>query len=411
MSPRPFTNPFAGPSAGLSGAPLRVLIVHNHYQIRGGEDAVVANEAAALARAGCTVEVLAFHNDAIRSPLDRLRTAYEAPYAPRGIARVVEAVRRFRPDVVHAHNTFPLVSPAMHGAVRALGPVTVQTLHNFRLVCAGALLMRDGAPCETCLTGSAYKSVRHACYRGSRLGTLAVARMIDRHRKSGTWTRDIDAFIALTGFARGRFIAAGLPAQRLFVKPNGLPDPGPPPDEPRRGILFAGRLSQEKGVEILKAAAPLLTAPVEMAGEGPLRDILAGAPGLTLLGALPQAELRARMGRAAALVVPSLWYEGLPMVVAEAYAAGTPVIASRIGALAHLIEDGVTGLLVTPGDPVDLARAIERLSGRPDEARGMGAAARAAYLRDWTEEATTAALLTIYRTALAARAVADRATA
>lgn len=407
MSPRPSTNPFAGPS----GAPLRVLIVHNHYQIRGGEDAVVANEAAALARAGCTVEVLAFHNDAIRSPLDRLRTAYEAPYAPRGIARVVEAVRRFRPDVVHAHNTFPLVSPAMHGAVRALGPVTVQTLHNFRLVCAGALLMRDGAPCETCLTGSAYKSVRHACYRGSRLGTLAVARMIDRHRKAGTWTRDVDAFIALTGFARGRFIAAGLPAQRLFVKPNGLPDPGPPPDEPRRGILFAGRLSQEKGVEILKAAAPLLTAPVEMAGEGPLRDILAGAPGLTLLGALPQAELRARMGRAAALVVPSLWYEGLPMVVAEAYAAGTPVIASRIGALAHLIEDGVTGLLVTPGDPVDLARAIERLSGRPDEARGMGAAARAAYLRDWTEEATTAALLTIYWTALAARAVADRATA
>ncbi len=184
---------------------MRVLIVHNHYQIRGGEDAVVAHEAEALARAGCTVETLTFHNDEIRTPLDRLRTAFEAPHAPRGVARVVEAVRRFGPDVVHAHNTFPLVSPAMHGAVRALGPVTVQTLHNFRIACAGALLMRDGAPCETCVTGSPYAAVRHACYRGSRLGTLAVARMIDRHRKAGTWTRDVDAFVVLTEFARGRF--------------------------------------------------------------------------------------------------------------------------------------------------------------------------------------------------------------
>ncbi|MBB5762265.1 glycosyltransferase [Methylorubrum rhodesianum] len=382
---------------------MRVLIVHNHYQIRGGEDAVVEHEAAALAEAGCTVETLAFHNDDIRTAIDRLRTAFEAPHAPRGIARVVEAVRRFRPDVVHAHNTFPLISPAVHGAVRALGPVTVQTLHNFRLACAGAMLMRDGAPCETCLTGSSYAAVRHGCYRGSRLGTLAVARMIDRHRRTGTWTRDVDAFVALTEFARGRFVAAGLPAHRIFVKPNGLPDPGQPDAGPRDGILFAGRLSPEKGVEILKQAAARLAAPVDVAGEGPLRERLEGAPGLTLLGALPRGAMRTRIGRAAALVVPSLWYEGLPMVVAEAFAAGTPVIASRIGALAHLVEDGVTGLLVAPGDPAALAEAIERLRGRPEEARRMGAAARAAYLRDWTEEATTAALLTIYRKALAAR--------
>lgn len=390
---------------------MRVLIVHNHYQIRGGEDAVVAHEAEALARAGCTVETLTFHNDEIRTPLDRLRTAFEAPHAPRGVARVVEAVRRFGPDVVHAHNTFPLVSPAMHGAVRALGPVTVQTLHNFRIACAGALLMRDGVPCETCVTGSPYAAVRHACYRGSRLGTLAVARMIDRHRKAGTWTRDVDAFVVLTEFARGRFIAAGLPEQRLVVKPNGLPDPGPPPAGPREGILFAGRLSPEKGVAVLKEAAAGLSLPIDVAGDGPLRDTLEGAPGLTLLGALPPAAMRARMGRAAALVVPSLWYEGLPMVVAEAFAAGTPVIASRIGALAGLVEDGVTGLLVTPGDPVDLARAIERLASRPDEARRMGEAARAAYLRDWTEEATTAALIALYRRALAARAAPQRAIA
>ncbi len=384
----------------------RVLIVHNRYQIRGGEDAVVEREAAALARAGCTVETLYFSNDDIRGPVDRLRVAFEAPHARRGIARVVEAVRRFRPDVVHAHNTFPLVSPGMFAAVRAEGAATVQTLHNFRLTCAGALLMRDGKPCETCVTGSPYAAVRHRCYRGSRLGSLAVARMIDRHRRIGTWTRDVDAFVALTPFARGRFTAAGLPPERIVVKPNGLPDPGPPSEASRETILFAGRLSREKGVETLKAAAGQLGQAIDVAGEGPLRESLDGAPGLTLLGTLPGTEVQARMARAAALVVPSLWYEGLPMVVAEAFAAGTPVIASRIGALADLVEDGVTGLLVTPGDPAELARAMARILADPQAARRMGRAARAAYLRDWTEEATTAALLSIYRRACAARAAA-----
>ncbi|WP_232629356.1 glycosyltransferase [Methylobacterium sp. Leaf118] len=381
----------------------RVLIVHNRYQIRGGEDAVVEREAAALARAGCTVETLFFSNDDIRGPVDRLRVAFEAPHARRGIAQVVEAVRRFRPDVVHAHNTFPLVSPGMFAAVRAEGVATVQTLHNFRLACAGALLMRDGSPCETCVTGSAYAAVRHGCYRGSRVGTFAVARMIERHRRIGTWTRDVDAFVVLTPFARGRFVAAGLPPERIVVKPNGLPDPGPPSQAPRDGILFAGRLSREKGVATLKAAAAQLGQAIDVAGEGPLGENLEGAPYLRLLGTLPGAEVQARMARAAALVVPSLWYEGLPMVVAEAFAAGTPVIASRIGALADLVEDGVTGLLVTPGDPADLARAMERILADPAAARRMGQAARAAYLRDWTEAATTTSLLAIYHRALAAR--------
>lgn len=384
----------------------RVLIVHNRYQIRGGEDAVVEREAAALARAGCTVETLFFSNDDIKGPVDRLRAAFEAPHARRGIARVVEAVRRFCPDVVHAHNTFPLVSPGMFAAVRAEGVATVQTLHNFRLTCAGALLMRDGHPCETCVTGSAYAAVRHGCYRGSKVGTFAVARMIDRHRRIGTWTRDVDAFVVLTPFARGRFVAAGLPPERIVVKPNGLPDPGSPSEESRKNILFAGRLSREKGVETLKAAAAQLGQGIDVAGEGPLRESLEGAENLNLLGTLPGAEVQARMARAAALVVPSLWYEGLPMVVAEAYAAGTPVIASRIGALADLVEDGVTGLLVTPGDPADLARAMARILADPAAARRMGQAARAAYLRDWTEEATTASLLAIYRRACAARAAA-----
>lgn len=383
--------------------PLRVLIAHNRYQVRGGEDAAVARDLAALARAGCAVEAVFLDNEAIDSAPARLRAALAATHAPDGIARVTAVARRFRPDVVHVHNFFPLLSPGIHAAARAAGHATVQTLHNYRLICANAFLMRDGAPCERCVTGSPYQAVRFACYRGSRIGSLAVARMIDHHRRAGTWRRDVDRFVALTPFARERFAAAGVPAAKIRIRPNGLPDPGPPPDGPRRGLLFVGRLSPEKGVLVLADAAASAGMRVTAIGEGPLAGALAGHPGLDLVGARSPAEVQAAMGRAAALVVPSLWYEGLPMVVAEAYAAGTPVVASRIGALADLVADGATGLLAAPGDAGDLARALARIAADPASAAAMGRAARAVYEREWREDVTTCALLDIYRDAVAAR--------
>ncbi len=387
--------PFAGPR--------RILVVHNRYQVRGGEDAVVERESTALARAGQIVETLFVSNDAIRSRGDQLRVAFEATHATRGIATVVAAVERFRPDVVHMHNTFPLISPAVHAAVRATGVATVQTLHNFRVTCANALLLRDGTPCEDCVTGSPYNAVRHGCYRGSRLGSLAVARMIDVHRRAGTWTRDVDRFVALTRFARDKFVAAGLPAARIRVKPNGLSDPGLRRDGPRAGLLFVGRLSAEKGLRTLAAAGKLTRAAITVIGEGPLAAELGGAGSLTLLGPRSPEAVAEAMARAVALVVPSLWYEGLPMVIAEAFAAGTPVITSNLGALASIVTDGVTGLHVRPGDAADLARACDLMHDRPDVAARLGRAARAAFEAEWTEEVTTRALLAIYAEAYASR--------
>ncbi|MGU3362396.1 glycosyltransferase family 4 protein [Methylobacterium sp. M6A4_1b] len=393
----------AAPEAARHDAPLRILVVHNRYQVRGGEDSVVAQEVASLRRAGQAVETLFFDNASIRTGWDRLRTAYEAAHAPRGIAAVVEAVRAFRPDVVHAHNVFPQVSPGMHAAVRAEGAATVQTLHNFRVTCANGILMRESRPCEDCVGGSPYQAVRHACYRGSRLGSLAVARMIDVHRRAGTWQRDVDRFIALTPFARARFLAAGLPESRIRIKPNGLADPGLDTAGPRAGILFVGRLVPEKGVGTLIEAAGLGRASVTVIGEGPEEAVLRRAPGLTVLGPQDRGAVQAAMARAAALVVPSHWYEGLPMVIAEAFSLGTPVVASRIGALADLVADGETGLLVPPRDPAGLARALDRIVDDPDAARAMGRRARLAYERDWTEAAVTARALSIYREAVSAR--------
>ncbi|GJD64506.1 glycosyltransferase [Methylobacterium frigidaeris] len=387
------------------GTPLpRVLVAHNRYQVRGGEDAAVARDIAALERAGCAVEAVFLDNAAIASGPARLRAAAAATHAPEGIARVMVAARRFAPDVVHIHNFFPLLSPGIHAAARAAGCATVQTLHNYRLICANAFLMREGAPCELCVTGSPYRAVRFACYRGSRTGSLAVARMIDHHRRAGTWRRDVDRFVALTPFARERFVAAGFPAEKIRVRPNGLPDPGPPADGPRQGLLFVGRLSPEKGVLVLAEAATRAGLRVTVIGEGPLAGALAGHPGLELTGTCAPDAVQAAMARAAALVVPSLWYEGLPMVVAEAYATGTPVVASRIGALAGLVADGVTGLLAEPGDAADLAGALGRIAGDPAAAAAMGREARAVYAREWREDVTTRALLDIYRDAVAARA-------
>ncbi len=383
----------------------RVLVVHNSYQRRGGEDAAVERDVSALRRAGLAVEALIVHNDEIRSPLDRLRAALEAAHAPGGIARVMTAVASFRPEVVHVHNSFPLISPGVHGAVRRAGAATVQTLHNYRLTCANGMLTRNGLPCEDCVSGSPYRAVLHGCYRGSRLGSLAVARTIDRHRRRGTWTRDVDRFVALTEFARDRFVAAGLPGDRIRVRPNGLADPGVPEDRPRAGALYVGRLTTEKGVEVLAAAAPISRSGVTMIGDGPLASRLAGAPGVTLLGPGDAAAVRAAMAAAAVLVVPSLWYEGLPSVIAEAFAVGTPVVASRIGALASLVTDRDTGLLVAPGDAGELAGALDWIEDHAAASRRMGLQARAAFEIRWTESVTTGALLSIYAEAAASRAL------
>ncbi|RYC33617.1 glycosyltransferase [Lichenibacterium minor] len=381
----------------------RVLVVHNGYQIRGGEEAAVERDVAALRGTGIAVELLLVHNDEIETGLDRLRVALEAPHAPRGIARVMAAVARFRPDIVHVHNTFPLVSPGVHAAVRAAGAATVQTLHNYRVTCANGMLTRDGHPCEDCVGRSPYRAVLHACYRGSRIGSLAVARTIDRHRLRGTWHRDVDRFIALTPFAKGRFVAAGLPSERIAVRPNSYPDPGPPSARPRAGLLYVGRLVAEKGLAVLAEAARGRDTSVTVMGEGPMAAALAGRPGLDLAGSRDAAAVRAAMAGAAAVVVPSLWYEGLPNVIVEAFAAGTPVVASRIGSLADVVEDGETGLLVDPGDAGALAAALRRIEAAPDEARRMGAKARAAYESRWTERVAIDALLAIYAEASASR--------
>jgi glycosyltransferase involved in cell wall biosynthesis len=391
----------------LSNPPLRILIVHNRYQIRGGEESVVDAEIALLRDRGHAVMLYERDNHDIvgQSPLVLLR---DTLWSPSSYADVTRLIDEFRVDVVHIHNTLPLVSPSVYWAA-SLAPrnvAVVQTLHNFRWLCPKATLLRNGQVCEKCVGNAGWRAVVHRCYRDSAVQSAVLAATYGVHTALGSLHRRVDRMIALNTFAREKFISGGLPADRLVIKPNFVPDHGSDwrEDRPRSGFLFVGRLSEEKGPLVLASAALLLPhLKFDIAGGGPLAAEMPTSSNIAYSGTVSSFSVREKMERAQMLVMPSLWYEGLPMTLIEAYCSGLPVLASRIGALATLVEDGVTGLLFTPGDAQDLADKLRWAAEHPEAVRAMGAAARQAYLKHYTPESNYRQLMAIYRDAIAHR--------
>ena len=381
---------------------MRVLVVHNSYRQPGGEDAVAATEAALLRQHGHAAMQYRVSNAGISGVFGIARAGLQCSYSTAARDSVRDVIQRFGPSVVHVHNFFPLLSPSIYDACRDEGVPVVQTLHNYRLICPGALLLRNGATCEKCVTGSAYRAVAHGCYRNSPLSTLPVAHMVQTHRRRATWTEKVDRFVALTNFAKAKFVEGGLPAERITVKPNSLlrtpvasrPSPNAPPS-----ALFVGRLSVEKGVGTLAVAWRQLQVPLVVVGEGPMRDQLQGGGygHVRLLGQSPAQVVTRHMQAATFVVLPSICYEGFPMALLEAYAHARPVIASRIGALAELVTDHETGLLCEPGDAEDLVAKVRWAAEHPDAMRGMGLRAREVFDREYTADANYARLSAIYR--------------
>ncbi|HEX4029770.1 MAG TPA: glycosyltransferase [Terracidiphilus sp.] len=385
---------------------MRVLLLHNRYQVRGGEDTVVDMEREMLCGAGVTVDLLEVSNDQITGAAAKIGTAVQVPYSFASRRLTAARIRAFQPDVVHVHNFFPALSPSIYDACRAARVPVVQTLHNYRLVCANALLFRNGKICTECLDRALpLPAIRHNCYRDSKAGSAAVAAMIALHRARRTWASRVQRFIVLTQFAHDLFTRhAQIPAEKICIKPNAAPDPG-------RGsgaggyALYVGRLSQEKGIEPLLAAAVHgqgLGMPLLVAGDGPLLSKVQAlcAPGkLEYAGLQDAAGVRRLMLEARVLLLPSLWYEGLPMVVPEAFGAGLPIVASRIGALETLIEDGANGLLAEPGNPAALAAAVRRVAAGGDFEQDLRGCARATYEAQYQPEANLRLLLQIYRQA------------
>jgi glycosyltransferase involved in cell wall biosynthesis len=385
---------------------MNVLILHNLYQQPGGEETVVRNEAALLERAGHAVTVETADNDDIRGLAGKVRTTLRMAHDPARRRWMNGLIDRMRPDVVHVHNFFPLLTSAVHAAAQARGIPVVQTLHNYRLFCAAATFERDGQVCELCLQGSRLNAVRYRCYRGSALGSAAMAAMQRRLIDRGLLTDNVDRFIALTEFARGKYVEGGLPAGKLALKPNFLDRPERPPAAARSGVLFVGRLSHEKGVDrLVKAWRDLPHVPLTIAGDGPLRTELenAASANTTFLGRVPPERVEAEMQRASALIVPSIWYEGFPMTLAESFANGLPAIVSRIGSLAEIVEPGVTGAHCFPGDEQSIVETVARVFADEDALRQMSSNARDVFEREYSAERNLAMLEAIYAEAAAAR--------
>jgi glycosyltransferase involved in cell wall biosynthesis len=385
---------------------MKVLAVHNNYQQPGGEDQVFLAEVALLERYGHRVVRYGTHNDRV-AEMNRLTLAGTALWNHSTYRELRTIIRRERPHVAHFHNTFPLVSPAGYYAARAEGVPVVQTLHNYRLLCPNALFFRDGRVCEDCM-GKAipWPGVVHKCYRGSRAASGLVAAMLTTHRALRSWTEMVDAYIALSEFARCKFIEGGLPKVKVAVKPNFVhPDPGPG----RSGegpALFVGRLSPEKGVGTLLAAWEHLEgrAPLKIVGDGPLMGQVVEAasrhPRMKYLGYRPAEEVRALMKEASVLVFPSEAYETFGRVVAEAFATATPVIAADVGAIGELVDHGRVGLQFRPGDPEDLAAQVEWFLSHPEEHARMRRQARAEFEAKYTAECNYQSLMEIYQSAL-----------
>jgi glycosyltransferase involved in cell wall biosynthesis len=388
---------------------MKVLMVHNRYQQRGGEDAVVDAEARLLAANGIDVQRFDADNDAIKSVLTKIQVSlgqFGLPTAAQSIFR--DALFAFRPDVVHVHNWFPTLSPSLFNICSRQNVPVVHTLHNYRLLCVNATLFRNGHVCEDCI-GTTFRTpgILHSCYRGSAAGSAVATAGMLTHWSLGTWCRSIDRFVALTDFARQKLVEGGLPSDKVIVKPNFI-DPDPGPGAGRGGyFLFVGRLTEEKGVRVLLECwkeGPDLPK-LKIAGTGPLENEVQAAvstmPNVQWLGARSSEEVLDLMRNASALLCPSQWYEGMPRVVIESLAVGTPIIASSIGCYPEMIVNGETGALFRTGDSVALRNCLrDLLQGNALEL--MRANARSCFRSNYTGDKNFSLLLNVYRSVLLA---------
>jgi glycosyltransferase involved in cell wall biosynthesis len=329
-----------------------------------------------------------------------------APWNPAGALRVRRLAERCRPDVAHVHNTWFAMSPAVVRALKEAGIPVVMTLHNYRLFCANGFLLRDGRPCELCVGRAPWNGLRYRCYRGSIGASAVAAATIAINSQLETWGNHVDIFLAQTEFAKRLFVAGGLPKSNIRVKPNFVADPGrrPVPPSASRQVLYVGRLSKEKGVQLLiEAWAATRPDNLELmvVGDGPLRSHLTArdVPGVRFAGVLERRAVLDLMHQARTLMLPSVWYEaGIPLVMLEAFASGLPVLASRLAGMEDSVSEFAPDFLVEPGDKGAWANAIEVL--QDDSALdGIGAAARDTYRAAYTPQQGLLNLVAAYEAA------------
>ncbi|MFJ8910298.1 glycosyltransferase family 4 protein [Amycolatopsis sp. NPDC102389] len=391
---------------------MKVLVIHNRYRSEqpSGENNVVDQETALLAEAGHEVGLFERRSDDI-AEMSLPRKAVVPLRVPWNRAVRAELARRLaddRPDVVHIHNTFPLLSPSVLAACTDAGVPTVATLHNYTQICPPGTLYREGYICTDCVGRKPIPAVRHGCYRGSGLATvpMAASMVLNRNR----WWTGVSRFFCISRAQREILIAGGMPAERLAVKYNYVTDPGKTRKGAGEHLLFLGRITEEKGIGLLMKAWDRLVAaggpvpPLVIAGTGPMQDEVArwahGRDDVRYVGLQSKVECQDLIVRSNAVIAPSDWLEAFGLVVVEAMAAGVPTVAAAHGAFRELVEDGVTGLLHEPGDPESLADRLREIVGDAERNQEMGWAARLVYEQEFTPKVGLERLIGGYQAAI-----------
>ncbi len=386
---------------------MKLLLCHNYYQQRGGEDESFEAEAELLSRHGHEVIRYTRHNDDIKGRT-QLSIAGQTLWSRSAHRELLELIERERPAVMMCTNIFPMLSPSIYEAAHRMGVAVIQQLRNYRAFCVNGLFLREQEVCQECLGKAfAWKGVRYGCYRDSRLASLVVAGWQQTFRYSAIRRGNVDLFLTPSHYTRDQFVAGGFDAERVMVRPNVTSRvAGSTPSAGGGFALYAGRLSEEKGIGTVCEAWEVLAKEgisLRVIGDGPEAPRVqrsADRGDLTWLGRLPRDQTQAMMAQASVVIVPSICPETFGRSAVEAYAAGTPVIVADIGGLPEVVEDGQTGYRFKPGDAVDLASKVRRFYDQPSLAGRMGLAAQALYESMYTSDRIYAQMLTIFERAL-----------
>lgn len=354
---------------------MKILFVHNYYQQAGGEDKVVKNEIDMLKNKGHVVELFNMSNDELinLNHLKKIGLFTKTIWSFSSYKRILNKINTFNPDIVHFHNFFPLISPSAYYACKKMNKPVVQTLHNYRLICPSATLLRNGEICERCLDNSLVNAVKYKCYRNSRAQTATVVSMLKFNRILKTWTRKVDKYICLTDFAKEKMSQGGIPKDKITIKPNFIERNQHVNSKRENYVLFVGRISEEKGLSVLLSSWFNLKNKNDMKliiiGDGPDKTLLEETykdDTVIFKGKRNSIEVLEYMQKAKFLVMPSIWYEGFPMTIVESYSVGTPVIASNIGSLKEVVKDGISGYHFINRDTESLTNVLDKAINNKD---------------------------------------------
>ena len=388
---------------------MKILFIHNKYKQHGGEDVAIELETSVLLEKGHKVKTLFFDNTEITGSFSKIVAAFRAIYNYSSARRTSNVILQFKPDIIHIHNLFFIASPSVLFAARKHNIPVVLTLNNYRLICANALLMRNNEVCELCIHKKfPLHGIKYKCYRNSSVESALVTTITGFHKLINTWKNKISAFITLNEFSRSKFLNSSLqlPAAKLVTKPNFVRDSGEGSKVREDFFLFAGRIVREKGVHVLaQAFAVMPENKIIIVGDGPERNSLEEKfrpyKNICFMGQIEKQQLKEYMKRCKAFICPSIWYEGTPLTIVEAFAAGTPVIASRLGSMAESVFDGFNGLLFTAGNATDLSEKVRLFIKETGNGTMFYENARRTYLEKYHEDIHYNAILKIYENAIA----------